>query len=108
MQQHVFTLVGRAAKFKGMAKNWQRNGVLYWQGEPINRFSEEYQLLLDEAFRALFTQNASARAALLASGDAVLQHSIGKAKEKDTVLTRGEFCSRLTRIREELKRANRQ
>ncbi len=104
MQLHVFTLVGRAAKFKGKKKKWQRDGMLYWQGKPFDRYGEEYQQLLDEAFLAMFTQNASARAALLASGDAELKHSIGKSKQPETVLTRSEFCSRLMRIREQLKR----
>jgi predicted NAD-dependent protein-ADP-ribosyltransferase YbiA (DUF1768 family) len=103
MQRHVCTLVGRAAKFKGKRKNWRTSGKLYWQGKEIDRFSQEYQDLLDRAFETMFTTNDSARKALLASGDAVLEHSIGKASPKDTVLTRSEFCSRLTRIRDQLR-----
>lgn len=104
MQQHVFTLVGKAAKFRGKTKKWWRDGRLFWQGTAFDRFGDGYQHLLDEAFGALFTQNSSARAALLASGDAVLCHSLGKSSERETVLTRSEFCSRLMRIREELRR----
>lgn len=37
MQKHVCTLVGRAAKFKGAKKRWQRNQTLYWDGQPIDR-----------------------------------------------------------------------
>ena len=103
MQRHVMTLVGRAAKFKGKKKKWWRTQTLWWQGEAIKRESEEFQKLLDEAFLAMFTQNTSARRALLASGKAVLQHSIGKSDPRQTVLTRAEFTSRLTRIREQLQ-----
>lgn len=104
MQRHVCTLVGRAAKAKGRGKNWQRTGKLHWNGREIDRFSQEYQDLLDRAFEAMYTTNESARKALLASGSAVLEHTIGKRSPKETVLTRGEFCSRLTRLRERLKK----
>ena len=102
MQKYVFTLVGRMAKFKGKEKNWQRDGV-YFQGQLIDRFGPEYQSLLDEAYNAMFTQNESARRALLHSGNAVLEHTMGKSKESDTILTRSEFCGRLMRIRARLQ-----
>jgi predicted NAD-dependent protein-ADP-ribosyltransferase YbiA (DUF1768 family) len=104
MQKHVMTLVGRAAKSKGAKKNWRRTQTLYWQGTPMARLSDEYKEFLDEAFRALFTQNEAARRALLATNDAVLTHSIGKSKESETVLTRAEFVRRLTDIRRELQK----
>jgi predicted NAD-dependent protein-ADP-ribosyltransferase YbiA (DUF1768 family) len=103
MQQHVFTLVGMAAKKKGSNKKWFREQVLYYQGTPFNRHSQEYQSLLDEVYEAMFTQNEKARKALLATNGAVLKHSIGKSDAHKTVLTEQEFCSRLTRIRERLK-----
>jgi hypothetical protein len=100
IQCEVFELVGRAAKSRGRRKNYGE--TLWFQGKPINRFTEEYQLMLDDAYEAMFRQNKKARAALLASGKSVFTHSIGKRKQADTVLTRQEFCSRLTRIRDEL------
>lgn len=102
MQKEVCKLVGKAAKFKGKKKKWWRTQTLYWQGAEISRDSQEYQDLLDRAFDAL-TQNNGFRAALLATGNSVLTHSIGKNKITETVLTRQEFCSRLTKIREKLK-----
>lgn len=102
MQKEVCTLVGYAAKRKGSKKNWKKDGILWWKGEPIDRFSDDYQELLDAAFEAL-SDNTKFQKALLASNDAVLQHSIGKRKQKDTVLTIREFCGRLTLIREKLK-----
>jgi predicted NAD-dependent protein-ADP-ribosyltransferase YbiA (DUF1768 family) len=103
MQKHICTLTGRKAKSSGAKKNWHTSQTLWWQGKPIKRDSDEYQQLLDEAFNALFDQNEGARKALLASGDAVLKHSVGKTKIQDTVLTEREFCSRLTKKRAELK-----
>jgi len=103
MQKHICTLTGIAAKRSGAKKNWQRHQVLWWDGEPIARDSQEYQDLLDEAYHAMFSQNTKARNALLATGDAVLKHSIGRTKINETVLTRQEFCSRLTTIRDEFR-----
>ena len=107
MQEHVCTLVGIKAKSKGRKKKWFKTQTLYWKGTPIKRDSEEYQQLLDRAYDAL-AENTKFRKALLASGDAVLKHSIGKKNINETVLTRREFCSRLTAIRERLKNAEEQ
>lgn len=103
MQKHVCTLVGKKAKFKGKKKKWWKTQTLYWKGEEIPRDSENYQKLLDKAFNAL-AQNTSFQKALLAKQNATLTHSIGKKKTSETVLTRQEFTSRLTRIRSELKK----
>lgn len=103
MQKEVCKLVGKAAKFKGKKKKWWRTQTLHWQGVKIPRDSQEYQDLLDRAFDAL-AQNSGFRAALLATGNSVLTHSIGKTKITETVLTRQEFCSRLTKIRERIRK----
>lgn len=103
MQKEVCKLVGKAAKFKGKKKKWWRTQILYWQGVEFARSSEEYQVLLDRAFDAL-AQNSGFRAALLATGNSVLTHSIGKTKITETVLTRQEFCSRLMKLREQIRK----
>lgn len=102
MQAQVCTLVGKQAKFKGKKKKWFKTQTLYWRGVPIKRDSEEYQILLDKAFNAL-SENNSFRKALLATKDATLTHSIGKNKISETVLTKQEFCQRLTCIRKRLQ-----
>ena len=99
MQREVCKLVGRAAKFKGKKKNWYVKQVLYWQGKEIPRDSDEYQMLLDRAYKAMATQNRGFQCALLATQNAALTHSIGKTKTNETVLTRSEFCSRLIKLR---------
>ena len=102
MQKHVCTLVGKKAKFKGKKKKWWKTQTLYWQGEAIKRDSQEYQDLLDKAYETLFRTNKPAQKALLATGNAVLKHSIGKKKQNETILTEQEFCSRLMKIRAQL------
>ena len=101
MQKAVCLLVGKAAKFRGKNKNWQKTQILYWKGQEIKRDSQEYQDLLDRAYEAL-SQNTGFQKALLATKDAVLTHSIGRTNPNETVLTRAEFCSRLMKIRERL------
>jgi predicted NAD-dependent protein-ADP-ribosyltransferase YbiA (DUF1768 family) len=103
MQKEVCKLVGRQAKFKGKKKKWFKTQTLYWQGQEFKRDSDEYQELLDRAFDALAT-NEGFKKALLATGNATLAHTIGKTKQSETVLTRNEFCSRLTKIRNKLQK----
>ena len=99
MQEYVCSLVGFAAKRKGRNKNWQQSQTLYWRGNPIKRSSQEYQDLLDRAYTEMY-KNTKFKAALEASGNANLTHSIGRSKENETVLTVREFCSRLTKLRD--------
>ncbi len=106
MQKHACTLVGFKAKKFGSKKNWQTTQTLWWQGEPIKRDSDDYQKLLDEAYETLYNTNMKAKNTLLATLDANLTHSMGRTKMNETVLTRKEFCSRLMRIRAEIKASN--
>ena len=102
MQDHVCTLVGRQAKFKGKKKRWWPTQTLYWRGVPIHRSSEAYQNLITRAYNAL-AQNDGFKRALLATRNATLTHSMGKNKESETVLTAREFCGQLHRVRELIK-----
>lgn len=102
MQKYVCTLVGRTAKFKGKNKKWWKTQTLWWLGIEIDRHSCEYQQLLDRAYIAL-SHNTNFKKALLATQNAVLTHSIGNYNSHRTVLTRQEFCSRLMKIREQLR-----
>lgn len=102
MQAHVCTLVGKKAKFKGKKKKWYRSQTLYWQGQEIDRHGQAYQDLLDRAYEAL-AQNQRFKKALLATQNATLTHSIRKNKATETILTKQEFCSRLTKLRTKLQ-----
>ena len=103
MQKEICKLVGKAAKLRGLKKNWWRTQTLWWQGKKIDRHSQDYQELLDRAFEAL-ARNEGFRKALLATKSAVLTHSIGESDPSATVLTQREFCSRLTKLRDRLRR----
>ncbi len=102
IQIEVCKLIGRAAKLRGQPRNraWQSRQTLWWQGRPMDRHGKEYQEFLDRAYRALYVQNEGFRKALIATGDGVLRHSIGKNRESGTVLTEREFCSRLMKLRD--------
>ena len=102
MQEHVCTLVGVRAKYKGKNKKWWKTQTLYWKGVEYKRDSEEYQQLLDGAYVALL-ENTKFQRALLATGSATLKHSIGKTNQNQTILTVREFCSRLTQLRRRLQ-----
>jgi len=106
MQEVICQLVGKAAKFAGKNKKWWRDQKLYWRGKVFERDSDEYQELLDRAYSAMCEQSEKFRLALLATGNATIEHSIGKSDKAQTVLTRQEFCSRLTKLRAELQKKN--
>jgi hypothetical protein len=99
MQRYVCTLVGKAAKKKGRGKNWQQKQELYWNGIKYKRSSNEYQQLLNRAYNCLYRNDGFAKALRVTNG-CTLEHSIGKNKQSETVLTRQEFCSRLTYLRD--------
>lgn len=101
MQKYVCTLVGKAAKFKGKDKKWWKTQILYWQDKEYKRDSEEYQILLNRAYNALYENEGFKKALKASSG--VLTHSIGKNDQSKTVLTQSEFCSRLMKLRMGIK-----
>ena len=104
MQKHICTLVGKKAKFSGGKKTWWRKQRLWWKDVSYPRESKEYQDLLDRAYDAL-AENTGFQKALLATHNAVLKHSIGGTDQKKTILTRREFCGRLTNLRSRLQSA---
>ncbi len=103
-QRRICRLVGKEAKAAGgrLGRLWRLTGTLHWRGARIRRRSPDYQALLDRAYDALFAQCEDFRAALRASGQEVLTHSIGKADPRRTVLTEAELLDRLLRLRARL------
>lgn len=109
MQAHICTLVGRKAKFKGkkLNKKVKRSGCVWWQGREIKFRSKEHVDLIERALRCKFTQNDSARRALLATGDAVLTHNTGHRESPHTSLPARDFIRMLYKIRTELQELER-
>ncbi|MBE5746469.1 MAG: hypothetical protein E7359_04220 [Clostridiales bacterium] len=81
---------------------WGQTGKLYWQGKEINRFSEDYQLFLDELYISA-VKNPLYKRALLNTGNKYLLHHIGRNDPNETVLTRYEYESRLNLLRDFIK-----
>jgi len=96
-QMRIFLLSGIEAK--NSTKPWNFDMQVYWQGKAIDRRSQEYQDLFDEAYNALYT-NADFRKALDSTKGHKLIHSIGHNDRMKTLLTEEEFVGRLTRLRD--------
>ena len=81
---------------------WGDAGILYWQGKPMVRNSEEYQNFLDELYVSVL-KNPLYQRALLATGDKYILHHIGNPNINETVLTRYEYEHRLNSLRAFIK-----
>lgn len=100
MQEYVCTLVGKSAKSKGKKKKWWQKQELYWKGITYKRDSNEYKELLNKLYMTVYEQCLKFRLALDATKKATLTHSLGKNKRAETILTKTEFCGRLTKLRD--------
>ncbi len=103
IQQHICGKAAFDAKFASKGIVWQDTG-LWWNGVQLDRFGEDYALLLVHAYEELFFQNRDFFDTLMGTGDAVLEHSIGRPNQKDTILTKSEFCGILTNLRTRIAR----
>lgn len=108
-QKRVCLLSGKEAKnstrYTFARLRWRITHNIYWQGRKICRFSDEYQKLLDRAYKEL-SDNKDFMTALKSTGKSTLVHFIGKTDTRKTVLTEYEFVSRLTQVRNELNSNN--
>ena len=103
-QLRICQLTGGKAKRAGnKLAQWKLTQTLWWNGKAMLRESQEFQTFLDELFEAL-ANNQEFVEDLLATEDAILVHTMGKADPKETVLTEEEFCSRLMRLRTKLQK----
>ena len=82
---------------------WGNDGFLYWQGKPIKRDSEEYQLFVDELYLSA-VKNHLYKKCLLSTENKYLLHHIGKDNVNETVLTRFEYEQRLNSLREYIRK----
>lgn len=103
LQDLVFNYSGIEANVIKMASDydWQKEGIVYWQGEPINRDSKEYNELVEELYISAI-QNPLYRNILKKVNKPII-HSIGKEGKAETVFTRYEFESMLNSLVEFLK-----
>jgi hypothetical protein len=101
-QKQVCLLSGKVAKNSTRHTiaqlRWRITHNLYWQGKRINRFSDEYQMLLDKAYKSL-AENHGFHKALMDSSPYTFAHSIGKTDNRKTVLKKIRCLNRTTDIR---------
>lgn len=81
--------------------DWKETGIIYWQGEEIDRYSEKYDDLIDELYISAI-QNPLYRNALKNCNKEIL-HTMGGKEKNETVFTRYEFEKQLNCLKEFLK-----
>ncbi|RAQ30050.1 hypothetical protein DPQ25_00640 [Hydrogeniiclostridium mannosilyticum] len=101
-QIHICSLAGKEAKKAGLAVAGFDGKHLYWQGETIDRFSEQYHVLVRRAYHARFEQDNLFRKALMEAKNKQLLHTIGNNDPKVTILTVDEFIGFLQELQEKL------
>lgn len=100
MQNLVLKYSGINAYHVKMASqyNWKETGDVYWQGKAINRFSKEYEDIVDELYISAI-QNPLYRSALKQCNKYIL-HEIGNTQKEETVFTRYEFEKQLNCLKD--------
>ena len=103
MQNLVFNYSGLDSNHVKVCSgyDWEKTGILYWQGKEINRFSKEYDDLVDELYISAI-QNTLYRNILKVTAKDII-HSMGKKSKEETVFTRYEFEFELNCLKEFLK-----
>lgn len=91
IQELVFSYSGTDAVHVKTCNDydWKKTGKLYWQGEEIDRYSKEYEDLVDEMYISAI-QNPLYRNAL-EKCEVDIIHSIGVKEKNESVFTRYEF-----------------
>lgn len=104
MQNLVFKYSGLTSNYVKVnsAYDWKETGIIYWQGKEIDRYSKEYDDLIDELYICAI-QNPLYRN-LLKTTDRYILHEMGGKEKTDTVFTRYEFEKQLNCLKDFLKR----
>lgn len=102
-QRQICSMKGGNARKKSVT-SWQTDQIVWWKGQTINRQSEEYQMLIRQAYQAMFEQNERFRVALMSSRGTTLTHTTGEDNPYKTILTPKELCSILMEMRDEYDR----
>lgn len=99
----------KVRKAKNMStSDWQTDQIVWWKGKNIDRQSGEFMELVGRAYRAMFEQKKSFRAALMSTRGRTLYHNKGEHNPFKTIPTEKEFCSILTDIREQYDKLDKQ
>jgi len=106
IQKQICCLKGSEAKDAGLDQDWQSKQTLYWKNQPLDRHSQNYQLLIDRAYAEMASVK-SFQQALLASKNHIFTHIIGESDPYKTILTERELCDRLNSLRTQAQAVNR-
>lgn len=103
MQNYVFTYSGLDSNRVKVCSgyDWKITGKLYWQGKEIDRYSKEYDDLVDEMYISAI-QNPLYRNVLKICNVDII-HSMGGKEKNETVFTRYEFEKQLNCLKDFLK-----
>lgn len=98
-QRQICSMKGGNARKKSVT-SWQTDQILWWKGREINRQSDEFRLLVEDAYEDMFFQSERFRTALMQTRGMKLAHTTGEENPYKTILTPSEFCGILEQIRE--------
>ncbi len=98
-QRQICSMKGGNAR-KHSVTSWQTDQTVWWKGRAINRQSQEYAVLVRNAYQAMFDQSERFRTALMQTRGIKLVHSSGHDDPFKTILTPTEFCSILEDMRD--------
>lgn len=99
-QRQICSMKGGNAR-KRSVTSWQTDQIVWWKGQPINRQSDEYQMLIRQAYKAMFDQSERFRSALMSTRGIYLSHTTGENNAFKTILTPNELCGILTELRDD-------
>lgn len=104
MQNYVLSYSGLPSNYIKVATDyeWKETGILYWQGNPIIRDSQEYEDIVDELYISAI-QNPLYRSVLKNCNKDII-HIMGETEKSKTTFTRYEFEKQLNCLKEFLKR----
>lgn len=104
MQNLVFNYSGLPSNYiKACSEyDWKKTGIVYWQGKEINRYSKEYEDIVDELYVSAI-QNLLYRN-ILKNTERYILHTIGINEKRETVFTRYEFEFQLNCLKDFLKK----
>lgn len=98
-QRQICSMKGKNAK-KMTSTGWQKDQIVWWKGNPIDRQSEYYNNFINAAYQEMFEQNERFRTALMSTRGMMLYHSRGEKNSFKTILTEQELCRILTDLRD--------
>lgn len=98
-QRQICSMKGGNAR-KHSVTSWQTDQTVWWKGRAINRQSQEYAVLVRDAYQAMFDQSERFRTALMQTRGIRLVHSSGHDDPFKTILTPTEFCDILEDMRD--------